>query len=414
MRQTNNIQEIKQLLEKLKTFSDKNNKEGVTRLAYTAEDEQAHDFMTKKLSQAGLSVRKDAIGNIFARLPGKDSTLPAVGTGSHIDTVPQGGAYDGTVGVISGFYALTQFKPKELLRDLELIIFRAEESSRFGFSCAGSKVLCTHIDANSWSENTDSNGINIFQSMDECGYSSKEIDNCLLPDNYFSSFVELHIEQGKRLETNGLPIGIVNGIAAPTRFCITVEGAADHSGATPMNQRHDALVASAHIIEDINYAGCLESSWGTVSTVGKIEVSPNSMNVIPGKVIFYVDIRGIEVESIDRIIERLTISANKAEIDHGVSVMIRKISSEKPIKLDEDICDTIAQLCEEKGIHSMTMLSGAGHDSMNMAKKFPTAMIFVPSKEGISHHPNEYTSDSEIEVGANLLKDTLAVLANKS
>lgn len=401
------------LFETLTTFNKPGEMKGITRLAYSKEDEAAHQFMVETMGEHGLFVRKDAIGNIFARLPGQNSQLPAVGTGSHLDTVPQGGAYDGALGVVTGFYALMQFKPGELLRDLELVIFRAEESSRFGFSCIGSKVMTGKVKADQWAENVDDEGQSFFQVIDDAGYASEKIASCCLPDHYFSAFIELHIEQGKRLESDGLTIGVVNGIAAPTRFAVLVRGHADHSGATPMYQRQDALVASAMIIEDINHAACRESPWGTVATVGKMEIQPNSMNVIPGEVTFYVDIRGIEKCSISRVASRLQEAVHKAETDNDVTITLREISSEEPVKLDDGLCDVLAQQCEKNDISYMKMLSGAGHDTMNLAQRYPAAMIFTPSKGGISHHPDEFTHFSDIEVAATLLKETLRELGNR-
>ncbi len=406
------FQEMQDLFEKLQTYNkDKNS--GITRLAYGEEDESAHRFLIEMMEDSGLTVRQDAVGNVFARLAGKEPHLPAVGTGSHIDTVPQGGAYDGALGVIAGFYALMQFRPKQLKRDLELVIFRAEESSRFGFSCAGSKVLSGSADIKKWQQNLDDSGLNILQAIDEAGYSSEDIPESELPEDYFSAFVELHIEQGRCLENEKKQIGIVNGIAAPTRFAVEVLGHADHSGATPMGQRQDALVASAMIISDIHHAACKESAWGTVGTVGKIEAYPNSMNVIPGKVNFFVDIRGIDSESIERVVAGLKSAIEKAEKDNQVNIKIREIAAEQPVKLNDNICQIISNQCEKLNINYKVMLSGAGHDSMYMAKKYPTAMIFIPSKEGISHHPDEYSHFNDIKVATHLLKETLEELANR-
>ncbi|MGJ3354950.1 Zn-dependent hydrolase [Providencia sp. Je.9.19] len=410
-KQNFSIQDMENLFEKLKTFCASPKNKGITRLAYTEEDQSAHNYMMEIMREAGFSVRQDAIGNVFCRLSGKRRDLPAVGTGSHLDTVPDGGAYDGALGVFAGFYALTQFEPEQLTRDLELIIFRAEESSRFGFSCIGSKVLLGAVDRNKWALNQDDTGSNFFEVLDNNGYKSNEIEACELSDDYFSAFVELHIEQGKRLEFEEKTIGIVNGIAAPTRYSVQVKGHADHSGATPMYQRHDALVASAAIIDDLNRAACKESVWGTVGTIGKLNVYPNSMNVIPGEVKFLVDVRGIESESIKRVTNSLKDSISKSEQDNNVTIDIREISSELPVKLNNDICHIIEKHCIEKDIKYMTMLSGAGHDTMNLAKKFPTAMIFTPSKDGISHHPDEFTDFNDIIIAANLLKDTLYTLA---
>lgn len=405
------INEMKLLFEKLASFTSYPENKGVTRIAYTPADQSAHQYMMDIMQKAGFVVRQDAVGNIFCRLLGKNPDLPAVGTGSHLDTVPNGGAYDGTLGVVAGFYALMQFEPQQLSRSLELVIFRAEESSRFGFSCIGSKVLLGKVDREKWALNRDDDSRNFFDVLDDLGYPSQDIERCQLADDAYSAFIEMHIEQGRRLELAEKNVGIVNGIAAPTRFEVKVIGQADHSGATPMYQRHDALVASAAIISDVNRAACRESVWGTVGTIGKLNVYPNSMNAIPGEVNFLVDIRGIDPESITRVAYHLKNAIKKSELDNDVNIQIREISAEAPVKLDNDICHLIEELCIEQNIDYMTMLSGAGHDSMNLAHKFSTAMIFTPSKNGISHHPDEYTEFSDIVIAADLLKQTLYSLA---
>lgn len=412
MRSYFGAEEIGYLLEELSSFSMTTGKSGVTRLAFGEADETAHRFLAEKIASLGLNVSRDAVGNIFARLPGWDRSLPAVGTGSHIDTVPSGGLYDGTLGVIGGLYSLLQYRPGELRRDLELVVFRGEESSRFGFSCIGSKILTGHGDVKKWRENTDDNGLNVFQAMAQCGYAVNQLASCELADQRYSAFVELHIEQGRVLENEEKAIGIVHGIAAPTRYRVTVTGCADHSGATPMYQRHDALVASAMIINDIHHAACKEIIYGTVGTVGKLDVFPNAMNVIPGLVKFYVDIRGIDPVSIQRVAERLNDSVGKTARENDVEISLELVAAESPVPLDNAICNVIENVALEQGVSYRRMMSGAGHDAMYMAGKYPTAMIFAPSKNGISHHPDEYTSAQEIITAANVLKQTLAQLAN--
>lgn len=409
------IAELKELFNYIATFSTSPKESGTTRLAYSAVDEQAHHYLIEKMQTLGLIVRQDAAGNVFARLPGFAPELPAVGTGSHIDTVPLGGNYDGVVGVLSGIYALSHFAPQQLKRSLEVIIFRAEESSRFGFSCIGSKVLAGQVDVSSWQKNSDNAGMDFFQVIEQAGYNSLAVveNQCELSHNYFSAFVEVHIEQGKCLEMAKKPIGVVTGIAAPIRFCITVKGHADHSGATPMSQRQDALVTAASIITDINHAACKESCYGTVGTVGKLDVTPNSMNVIPGQVTFFVDIRGIEMDSMLRVESSMNVAIEKACADNGTEIEVRCISRETPVKLDLNICKTIEQICINKQIPYMPMLSGAGHDTMKMASRFPSAMIFIPSRLGISHHVDEFTEFEDIVLGAELLTESLSVLANE-
>lgn len=401
------------IFEDLKRFTDNKNDAGVTRLAYSEQDRLAHQFAISQAKALGLEVRQDAIGNVFARLPGSSPELPAIGSGSHLDTVPNGGAYDGAVGVLAALYALSQFKPGQLKRSLELVIFRAEESSRFGFACMGSKVMTGMADLIKWNKNTDTTGKTFFQALAECGYCNDDILSCILPVNYFDAFVELHIEQGKVLESNGKRIGVVSGIAAPSRYRIDISGHADHSGATPMCQRHDALVASAFIIEDIYTAASIESSYGTVGTVGKLDVYPNSMNVIPGNVRFYVDIRGVDEDSIRRLIKKLLASIEKTKVDHDVSIEVLELSNDKPVLLDKTVAALIEDECKRRDLPWMKMISGAGHDAMYLAQRFPTCMIFIPSKDGVSHHPDEYSEFEDILLGANLLAGCLERLANQ-
>lgn len=400
------------LLAELRRFSMTQDKEGVTRLAFSPEDEAAHRFLADRMATLGLEVTRDGIGTVFARLPGYDRSLPAIGTGSHLDSVPQGGAYDGTLGVVGGLYALLQHRPGELKRDLEAVVFRAEESSRFGFSCMGSKLLTGHEDRTAWMRSTDDQGMTIYQALAACGYSDDALSACRLDPARYAAFIELHIEQGRLLETQQKQIGVVEGIAAPTRFRVTVTGLADHSGATPMYQRHDALVASAMIIEDIHHAACKEMIYGTVGTVGKLDVSPNAMNVIPGLVRFYVDIRGIDQASIHRVATRLTDSVRKVGNENDVQIALEPMASETPVLLDQHICTLIEESAAQRGGASLRMASGAGHDAMYMAAHYPTAMIFAPSRAGISHHPDEYTAPQAIALALEVLATTLTRLAN--
>ncbi len=414
MRGKYTTQDLIKVYEHLKIFNSANHTErGITRLAYSPEDEAAHQYLIEEMRNHGLIVRQDAMGNIFARLPGKNSNLPAVGTGSHIDTVPNGGALDGALGVFAGIFALLQFSPGELERDLELVVFRAEESSRFGVSCIGSKTMVGHLASTKYDENMDDNGVSIRDAIKNAGYRHDALSSCELQQDYFDSFVELHIEQGRCLEQEQKTIGVVYGIAAPTRFEVNVLGQADHSGATPMGIRSDALVAAADIIENLHISSCKESANGTVGTVGKINCYPNSMNVIPGQVKFYVDIRGVEKPSIERVVDSLYLCIQKAKFDHNVKIELRTISEEEPVLLNSEICDLIEETCSRLKLSNMRMVSGAGHDAMYIAKKFSTAMIFVPSIDGISHHPNEESKKEHILSSAFLLAETLKNLANK-
>lgn len=400
------------LFKQITAFSVNDLTPGITRLAYSQEDEQAHKLIIEKMQVMGLQVRQDMMGNVFARLPGQKPELPAIGTGSHIDSVPQGGAFDGVIGVIAGLYAISQFKPQQLKRSLELVIFRAEESSRFGFACMASKVMSGQADLAKWAKNFDSEGNNIQQVMDNCGYQSAKLSECLLSTNYLDGFIEVHIEQGKVLEHQQKRIGVVNGISAPCRYKVDVHGHADHSGATPMCQRHDALVTSAGIIMDINSAASYESAYGTVGTVGRLEITPNAINVIPGDVTFYVDIRGIDKVSVDRVVAKFFASIEHAKVVQDVVINVTELANDMPVLMAENIVHRLERICQEKSVPFTTMMSGAGHDTMYMAQYFPAGMLFIPSKDGISHHPDEHSEFEDVILAAEILQQALSELAD--
>ncbi|WP_392565563.1 M20 family metallo-hydrolase [Utexia brackfieldae] len=407
-----NEQTLHHIWQQLSTFNRESAQPGLTRLAYSLEDEAALQFIRELAIKQGFEVRQDAVGNLFIRLPGRNRYLPAVGTGSHLDSVPQGGHYDGIVGVLCGLYALNQFSSGQLNRDLELIVFRCEESSRFGLSCLGSKSLFAEHDHTQWALAKDNEGIDFFQAVQAAGYSINHIKQNHLADDYFSAFIEVHIEQGQTLEINQKQIGIVTGIAAPTRYRVDIHGHAAHSGATPMTHRQDALVSAAEIILQVKQLAEQESIYSTVATVGKLIVSPNSMNVIPGHVQLFIDIRGIDIQSIHRLDQQLAQLFAHLNDQKIVKIDLLRLSHELPLLLDQDIQHLLKQQCENRQTQYMLLPSGAGHDAMNMAKHYPTGMIFIPSKGGISHHHEEYSQWQDIMLSAQLLTNTLAELAS--
>ncbi len=404
--QINSLRELELIFDDLSVVGK--DEYGLQRLAFSDLENKAYQFIKDKLAELEIETREDSFGNLFARIPGKDNTLPAVATGSHLDTVPNGGAYDGAVGVISGLYALSQLKNKALRHPVEMIAFRAEESSRFGFSCMGSKLMTGCADLEKWRKHRDHEGNNVFDVLMKQGVQAEQLSDVQIKSSDYKAFVEIHTEQGRVLEESGISVGVVSAIAAPTRFLIEIDGQADHSGATPMGQRHDALVSAASIITLVNKVASEEARYGTVGTVGHMEVSPNAMNVIPGKVIINVDIRGINEESIRRVATELKdfISSIK-----DVDISVTCLSEEKPTQLNNDIATVLAESCSELSISHRIMQSGAGHDAMYMAKKVPTAMLFAPSVNGISHNPEEYTDFNDIWNCARVLTHALEQLA---
>lgn len=385
---------------------------GITRLAFTEADNKAQQYIINLMEQAGLTVSRDQIGNIIGRLEGQDRSLPAVVTGSHLDTVPEGGKFDGVVGVIGGLAAIKRLQSMgPLTHTIELIVFVCEESSRFGFATMGSKAMAGLANTYSWSRAKDQDGITFAEVMSQNNYDIQKIGEASRNKEEIKAFVELHIEQGRILEKSGNVIGIVKTIAAPTRLKITVEGIAAHSGSTPMGERHDALVSAAMIILAIQEIAFDQSSLGTVATVGALKVHPGSINVVPGLVEMLVDLRGVNHESIIECLQDIKDAVSRITEKQDTIVAIEMISSEKPVEMNAEICKLIEKSCIDKGVSHQMIHSGSGHDAMNMSRLAPTGIIFVPSQNGISHNPDEYTTYDDIMVGIDVLTDTLYQLA---
>ncbi|EGO62421.1 Zn-dependent hydrolase [Acetonema longum] len=386
--------------------------QGMDRQAFTEADRQARQYVTDLMGEIGLTVREDAFGNLIGRLPGKNPEAAAVVTGSHIDTVPEGGKYDGIVGVAGGLYALKELKGRgPLTHPLEVIVFMAEESSRFGFATMGSKVMAGQMNLLSWSKAKDQDGVKLSEALAGWGLDMNKLASAKRAPKEMKAFVEMHIEQGPVLERIGKKVGVVTAIAAPTRMKITVEGFAAHSGTTPMDERQDALVSAARIVLAVRESAMDQVHRGTVGTVGVLKVHPGAMNVVPGMVEMWVDIRGVDHDSIIECLQDIKDQVSTIADEQETPVSIAVMASDKPVILAEEIIDTIEDACDTLNIAYHRMHSGAGHDAMNIAALTPTGMIFVPSHKGISHNPDEYTSEEDIAAGVQVLTETLYQLA---
>ena len=406
-----NRERVSNLLAGLAQFTA--SEEGVTRLAYSPLDKEAQDWLLEQVKDLGLSIREDAVGNVFLRREGVDSALPAVACGSHLDTVIHGGAYDGMCGVVGALEALYMLRDAQLTRSVEVLIFRAEESSRFGFATMGSKLLTGAATVAKLSTGGKKGDISFEEALRQWGCDPARAADALIALGSYASFSELHIEQGKVLEEKSIQIGIVRNIAAPTRFKIHIQGMADHSGATPMGMRRDALVAAAKLILAVNEAAEDEKAHGTVGTVGVVEVEPGSINVVPGAVTLWVDVRGVEPASIKRTLEDIQAEAENVAVTDRVGVRIEMLTADSPVPLSETLAEQTEAVCKELGYSFLHMNSGAGHDAMHMAKIAPTTMIFIPCKGGISHNHAEYASMDDICRGITVLAHILESEANK-
>ena len=394
------------------------NRGAVTRLVFSIKELRSRQVLIHLMRQAGLTVRIDAIGNIFGRFEGSDPGAPAVLAGSHLDTVIHGGKYDGPVGVIGALEAVRTISENKIRvsSPLEVVCFVGEESSRFGFSTLGSSLAAGEVRADDLTHAVDPQGTKLENVLASLGITPRNLKSMRRDPKTLKAYLELHIEQGPILEAKGKRIGLVTSIAAPSRFRIILKGRADHSGTTPMNMRRDALVASAQLIEYIEkicrqYASMEKGR--VVGTVGAIKVEPGVINAVPGRAELAIDIRGASAQSKNRVARQVKQQARVIAKKRGIGVEVLTIREEDPVPLDKRLLRLTRELCDEKQINYEIMPSGAGHDAMQMAKITPAAMIFVPSKRGISHNPLEWTDPKDIALGTQLLMETMVRVANE-
>lgn len=377
---------------------------GITRLSFTAEEQQAIEQVTAYMEEAGMQVTVDAIGNLIGTYGDGDETIML---GSHVDTVPNGGKYDGPLGVLAAIEVVHTMHEQQLrpAKKIQVVAFKDEEGTRFGFGLIGSRAMAGILTEQQLQQ-TDAEGISIEQAMKNFGLAPYPLQQVKRDD--IQAYLEMHIEQGKVLENANLPVGIVTGIAAPTWFEVTVTGVSGHAGATPMPMRHDALTAASEMILAIERR--LNETTGSVATVGKLEVSPNGTNVIPGKVVFNIDLRDIEEEKIKLLEEEIFHELKQIAKRRNVAIATRQLQRTKPAKMDAALQQQLATSIEKQGIEPAYLASGAGHDAMFMAQIAPSAMLFVRSKDGISHNPLEYSSDEDIIVATEVFYDTVVEL----
>jgi len=398
-------------IEELARFSDAE-APAVTRIVFTPTDLQARGWVIARCEEAGLAVRPDPIGNIFARWNGSDTTAAAVGTGSHIDAIPNAGRYDGVVGVLGGLEAIralqrSGFRPKH---SIELLVFTSEEPTRFGIGCLGSRLLSGTLSAEAARKLTDKEGASLEEVRRKAGMDGA-LESVKLPNGYFKAFVELHIEQGPLLEQQKIPLGVVTSIAAPASLRISIEGAGGHAGGVLMPDRKDALCAAAELILAIENAARLSGAIDTVATVGICEVFPGAVNSIPSRVNLSVDLRDTNLERRDAVVRAIEAAIATLMAKRGVSIAVEFVNADAPAECAPVIIDALSRSCTEHGEKFMPMVSRAYHDSLFMSRIAPVGMLFIPCRNGYSHRPDEYASPEDIARGALILAETLARLA---
>ncbi len=384
----------------------------VTRVLFTPADMKARAYLKKLYADAGLVVREDSIGNTYARWVGTDASAAPVGTGSHTDAIPNAGRFDGVVGVLGGLEAIRAlqragFTPR---RSIELVMFTAEEPTRFGPGCVGSRIMAGTLSPEKIAALRDKDGLSLDQARTAAGYSGS-VSSAQLPKNYYSAFVELHIEQGYRLERAGRPIGVVTAIAAPATLRAQFTGEGGHAGAVLMPDRHDPVLAASEVMLAVDRVARGTGDVNSVATCGLVQVLPGAVNSIPREVTLTIDVRDIDLARRDGMLADIRAAVRFAADKYGCGWTDDVLNADAPATCAPEIIEAIHASCDALGLPYQDMTSRAYHDSLFMALVCPTSMIFVPSQGGFSHRPDEFTKPEEIADGVRVLAATLARLA---
>ena len=378
---------------------------GVTRLGYTKNEDVMHGAIRNFAREMGLKYSSDDVGNTYV-YEGDYSEYYLIG--SHLDSVISGGRYDGVVGVLAGLLILKWIKENNLNIPLKVAAFRCEESSSFGIATVGSGLITKKLQIEKMKKVKNTEGVSLYEALKFRGYNPecKKIEGIL---NYF----ELHIEQGRILEDEGLKIGIINSIAAATRYWLTIDGRQDHSGATPMGMRQDALCAAGEIIIELEKIAKRESVHSSVGTVGYLGNYPNAFNVVPGRVKMGLDIRGVDKDSIDRIDDEIVKFVDEVCKKRDLNYELDNISKAIPVKLDENLKNELNEVATKFGIEHKIMNSGAGHDAMKFWDIAPTGMLFIPCRDGVSHNKAEEIDYEDIILGSKIIFEELKQLNSR-
>lgn len=381
--------------------------DGLFRFQYDDSWQAARELLLQLIDDAGLDSRVDAVGNVYGRLRGDDERV--ILTGSHVDTVPSGGCYDGALGIVGGLAALAALREMGTpRRTVEVVALCEEESSRFAANFFGTRAILGLVGSDEPDQLVDDGGTSLAQAMERADLDPSAIPSAARTD--IDAFLELHIEQGRVLQDHGLDIGLVDVIPGITWETVRVVGRQDHAGATPMDLRADALQAAAEISRR---ATSLVESWGrpAVITMGRWSVKPGWPSIVPGSVEFSVDLRHPDGRKRRELIAALDDIYRSVGTDRGVEVSVTREKDEEPAHMDAGLIDVCRDAAERHGASWHRMHSGAGHDSQLMATRLPTAMLFVPSVDGKSHRPDEFTELTDCVRGASVLATALYDLA---
>jgi len=385
----------------------------VTRVLFSEADLRARKFVKQLCGDAGLALREDAVGNLCARWPGKNPALPPVATGSHIDAIPNAGKFDGVVGVLGGLEAIRALKRAgfEPARAVELIVFTAEEPTRLGIGCLGSRLLSGVLAPEKAAGLRDSEGVTLEQWRRRAGCAEAALESVRLSRGCYSAFVELHIEQGPLLEREGIPIGIVEKIAAPATLRLELTGEGGHAGAVLMPERRDALLAGAEIALAVERAVTSTGSKDTVGTTGLFRIEPGAVNSVPSRALLEIDVRDTQQPARDAALRQIEQAVAEVCRRRRIEWNLQTLNADPPALCDAELVHTVASVCERLQLPARRMISRAYHDSLFMALLCPMMMIFIPCRGGVSHRPDEYSTPEQIHQGVRVLAGTLAALA---
>jgi allantoate deiminase/N-carbamoyl-L-amino-acid hydrolase len=389
---------------------------GMTRLAYSPTDQQARAWFVSKAEEIGLAVSIDPVGNMLALEPGAGNGLPVL-SGSHLDTVRRGGRFDGMLGVAAALEAVRAIRHRPDLprgRPLGVLVLAAEESTRFGSVCLGSRTIVNDLPADALQTLADANGVTLFEALQQAGLAPERLSEARRKPGWFYEFVEIHVDQADDLVRAGVPVGIITGIAAPTRLWITVEGQQAHSGAALMSERRDALTGAAEIVLTVESTARTLAEREIVGTVGVLRVQPGSMNTVPGLVELGVDIRGIKATTVDQVVEQVKQAADQVAEKRRLTVKVSVVSRARPVQVSQRQIDRLIEACQTAGVEQIRLASRSAHDAMYLGQHGPISMLFVRNPAGISHNPAEEARDEDIIAAGSVLATYLAWLAGQN
>jgi len=401
------VERIKNDIENLREFNATPGK-GLTRFSLTEEDRGARNYLKKELQKLDIEIYEDAAGSLVARRDGTVKDAPVVMIGSHFDSVKNGGHFDGPAGVIMALEILRVMEENDVKTKypIEFVAMIEEEGGRFGGGVFGSRAMTGQVDYQELLDFKDADGISMAEAFEDFGFDPKKIEEAKRDPEELKAFIELHIEQGPVLENEEKDVGIVDFIVGINQIRVKIEGRADHAGTTPMDMRKDALSSAAEVISEIkNFA--IEAGHGTVATVGNLNVKPGAANIVPAEVEFSVDIRSKKLNCIEEVKDKIDQALAAIKAEYAVDYSVQDMLMIEPVELSQEIFNIFKEESKRIGLNSKEMISGAGHDAMIMAAITDVGLIFVPSKNGRSHTPEEWTDYADLQKGIELIYHTV-------